>query len=446
MTALALPRRVIVDDADPQIQFSSEWLASDGDEDPNPNGTSGHPFQNTTHVSPWYIDSNLSFQFQGSSPQVFGVANVHAQSHYECFLDGISIPQPPGSDVYTGSEHSLLCDGTQFTEGKEYTLTLNTTGYASGPVVWIDYITYIPSSVPVGSATTLVDRLDPAIVYSPGDWTIANASLSLARSTQASGSRLTFNFTGTSVSWVGYTPQTASNESTNATYSIDGEGPQLFRLDASPFANLSNQVFFTSPNLSSGSHSLTVIYGGDNTKVPLTLNHLVVTNASTSTSSPARSIMSSASSLPSAESLTSNEPSASHTGAIVGGVIGGIAGTAMLCLAAFFLWRYSHQRRTGNSRKFSVRRGGNTASSNAVPSGPAMAEASNRTPRVHPSPVAGSSEPNPFSSLDDPSGSGGPSSTPQQMAKSPTSHPDAKSVWRKMVKCDLVTFWEIMQI
>ncbi|KAF8880157.1 hypothetical protein BD779DRAFT_1473968 [Infundibulicybe gibba] len=406
----ALPRRVIVDDTDPQIQYSiDQWTLQIGETISGPGIVpSGPPFQNTTHLS--NSTSSLSLQFQGSSPQVFGASTANADSFYECFIDGTSIGSTTAIQTFFGN-NELLCDGTSFVEEKEYTLMLNIS-HAGGRLVWFDYVTYIPStSVPLGSATALVDRLDPAIVYSagPGEWGID----SLGSFTQSNGSSVTFNFTGTSVSWVGFTPKIPLRQpSSNAVYSIDRADPVAFRLDGLRFSdNLTNQVFFTSPVLSPGPHSLEVTYQGNSTAPPLTLSYLVVANLNVSTTSA--SPQPPVTSLPATSSANKPRMSA-PIGAIIGGVIGGVA---VLCLAAFLLQRRNRQRKISHKR-FGTDHDGTATPSHlipfdAAPSWPAVAKARNRTAKAHRSLIVDPPGLNPFTFLDRPSGPDNPDATPR---------------------------------
>ncbi|KAF8880153.1 hypothetical protein BD779DRAFT_1099478 [Infundibulicybe gibba] len=417
---MPVARKVIVDDTDPQIQYSSidQWrllilrAPSPSAFDPlQPQGQL--PFQNTTHVSSNQTTSSLSLQFQGSgsSPQVFGT-NSSPGTPYECFIDGTSI----GSTSPTGAFVGLLCDGTPFVEGKEYTLTLNVTQKEGFQGIGFDYITYIPStSVPLGSATVLVDRGDPAIAYGILGWNFDTSGQDdLDSFTQTNDTGLTFNFTGTSVSWVGSIlhlgPANQSISTGSATYSIDEAEPVPFELHTPPVVNyhtnnsttqvalnLTNQVFFTSPTLSPGPHSLKVTYEGNQTAVPLALNHFVVAN-NVSTTSP-----------------SANRPSTSAPiGAIVGGVIGGIA---VLCLAAFLLRRRSRQWKTSRKRS-SIDHDDTTTFPHltpfdAMPSGPAMAEASNRTLKAHRPLMVDPPEFDPYILFDRPSGIDGVDATPR---------------------------------
>lgn len=70
-------------------------------------------------------------------------------------------------------------------------------------------------------------------------------------------------------------------KATTATYSIDGGNPTPFTLDGSGASSpgvLYNQIFFTTGQLSSGSHTLTVVYQGNSDSTPLALYTLVVQN------------------------------------------------------------------------------------------------------------------------------------------------------------------------
>ncbi|KAF8873188.1 hypothetical protein BD779DRAFT_1679331 [Infundibulicybe gibba] len=406
-------RRVIVDDTDPRIQYSSigQWTLS-GDlqaiptNPPNSTIFNGPPFQNTTHFT--NTTSSLSLQFRGSQPQVFGTG-----ANYECFVDDTSIGSEL-DDASIISNNVLLCDGTPLFEAKEYTLTLNVT-HGGGDGFYFDYITYIPStSDPLGSATVLVDKFDSAVVYNFADWSPGSFQNQVGESldqadgvnpgifTRTNGAKLTFNFTGasihyipadvliylvvgTSVSLVGFIlKQIASTQSTsNAIYSVDKAKPVPFSFHASTAANISNQLLFTSPTLNPGPHSLEVIHQGNATTPPLVPDHFVVTNnVSTPPLQVPPAASASASSPPSA-APSANKPNTSvPIGAIVGGIIGGIA---VFCLAAFLLRRRTRHKRFGTDHD-------NTATPHFMPfnttsSGPTAAKAGNRTLKAHQSPM-----------------------------------------------------------
>ncbi|KAF8880046.1 hypothetical protein BD779DRAFT_1676102 [Infundibulicybe gibba] len=405
MAGRALPRRVIVDDTDPQIQYSTsdQWISSAGGANGG-KGVGGPAFWNATRVA--LGTASLSFRFNGSSPQVFGTS---LGAGLECFVDGTSIGStggPLSGNNSQSQDSDLLCDGSTFVEGREHILTLNVSAVPQLETkLWLNYITYIPfASVPPG-ATTLVDRLDPAITYWPvKKWNTPSDLYAYATFTQVNGSYLKFNFNGTSVSWVGYTP--GQEPPTNATYSIDGSEWVPFLLNTPPSGlNMSNQVFFTLPDLSPGPHSLVVMHRGDNTSAPLTLNHFVITSASASSLPPA---MSSA-------VATNHKINVSILEAIVDGTIGGIV---VLCIVAFLLWRRNHRRRFGNREWLDIEKDNgklppHVTPFDAMPSDPTMAETRSCIPKAHFVPIGNSFELSPHNVHDSPSGIAQPGAVPK---------------------------------
>jgi hypothetical protein len=140
------------------------------------------------------------------------------------------------------------------------------------------------------------------------------------------------------------------HNATSATYSIDGGSPVSFNLAGlSPTADTTvyNQFFFSTPELSPGPHTLLVIHGGTSQQTPLTLDYLIVTNTSSSTTDATSGLtLTSTLSFPvestSAAAVSTSESGSSPIGAIVGGVVGGIAVLALVLL--FLLYRRRRKR------------------------------------------------------------------------------------------------------
>ncbi|KAF8875437.1 hypothetical protein BD779DRAFT_212451 [Infundibulicybe gibba] len=324
-------RRVVVDDTNPQIQYSGKWYLDSQNLDNV--GNFGTPFQHTSHGTNTN-SSGLSLQFQGSYPQVFGTNSVKSLTgaldpSWTCLVDGVDIGRT--SRFNFPINNFLLCDGKNVTDGN-HTLTINVT--MSHESFWFDYVTYIPSTtVSLESAIVRVERLDPAIVYDSGWGDLGNFS----NFTFTNGSQLKFDFIGKSVSWIGYIPREFALDPTSARYSIDGGKPESFRLNglSDNSTSVYNQVFFTTPDLTPGHHSLLVTHDGQRNQTPLTLNYLLVANAS----APSLPPVTSSTPTPS----NSSKPSSSvPVGAIIGAVVGGVA---VLCIVAFFIWRRTRQRR-----------------------------------------------------------------------------------------------------
>lgn len=155
---------------------------------------------------------------------------------------------------------------------------------------------------------------------------------------------LEYSSPGTSLSWVGFIPTEFSHNATSASYSIDGGAPLSFKLAGlSPTTTTTvyNQLFFTTPDLPAGPHSIVVTYNGGGGFTPFTTDYLYITNtslpqpSSTSPSTPQNS--------------TGNSPGHSPPiGAIIGGVLGGLA---LIALLLFFIWWWRRrERREGVGR------------------------------------------------------------------------------------------------
>ena len=160
-------------------------------------------------------------------------------------------------------------------------------------------------------------------------------------------------FVGTSISWVGYTQPLSDGTPTSSTYSIDGQTPISFPVPASPDSNTYfNQILFKSGQLSSGQHKLVVTYTGNSTTAPLVLNYFVQEGTASSTSSNSSSNAPTSTSVPSSSSSSSTPNVGTSgssttidrkpTGAIIGGVIGGLVLISLL-LGLFFIRRRNNR-------------------------------------------------------------------------------------------------------
>ena len=148
-------------------------------------------------------------------------------------------------------------------------------------------------------------------------------------------------FLGTLIYWVGYTSQPGIPAS--STYAIDDQTPISFSVPARPDTYF-NQILFKTGELPFEQHKLVVIYNGNNSTVPLALNYFVLQGAPSSKNTPTSS------SIPSG-SLSNPSPSSSitihrkPTGAIIGGVMGGLV-LILLLLILFFVVRRRNNRRS----------------------------------------------------------------------------------------------------
>src|ERR1700733_3093834 len=93
--------------------------------------------------------------------------------------------------------------------------------------------------------------------------------------------------TGINLMWFGRIPSGYPHLPSMATYSVDDGDPVPFRLAGLPGGSnstLYNQLFFSTPQLPPGPHSLLVTHGGNNLQTPLSIDYILVTNSSSSAS------------------------------------------------------------------------------------------------------------------------------------------------------------------
>ena len=153
---------------------------------------------------------------------------------------------------------------------------------------------------------------------------------------------------GVSLSWYGFIPVELPKGSSPATYSIDGQTSINFLLkglSASDTTTVYNQKFFETAQLTAGPHTLKAVFEGNNS-TPLTLDYLIVQNGTVSSTTASVSSLATSSTPGSVVSGTSaTVRSSTPVGAVVGGVIGGLALVVFVIFGFLFLHR-RHKRAT----------------------------------------------------------------------------------------------------
>ncbi|KAG6810757.1 hypothetical protein H0H92_010466 [Tricholoma furcatifolium] len=210
--------------------------------------------------------------------------------------------------------------------------------------------TAMTTSVPVSTVSSLIiDDTNSNIVYG-GSWFASNEPGEYdgtAHATQDDGATATLQFTGTQIAVfgtippfsLGVAPQTSS-------YQIDDDTPVSVTLSPTSYT-LYQQLFFQSPSLQDGKHTLVVtsVSGG----YTFSIDYFAINSTSSSSPSisslPSSSVsaaISSSSTQP--NSQTSSATSSSHAGAIAGGVFAALLFIS-LPIAAFFWYRRRKARR-----------------------------------------------------------------------------------------------------
>lgn len=155
-------------------------------------------------------------------------------------------------------------------------------------------------------------------------------------------------FLGTRVAVFGALVPSSSNSSLNvaSTYSIDNSKTITYRPPANTTVENDNVEFFESSDLSDGQHTLfanVTSCSSDNLYVMTSLAYIPSSKASVSSASLTTSL-----SLPTSSTTAGGATSQSHSstpiGAIVGGVIGGVA---LLIISAIAIWFFCFRQRHG---------------------------------------------------------------------------------------------------
>lgn len=146
---------------------------------------------------------------------------------------------------------------------------------------------------------------------------------------------------GTAVEWYAALPAQFVQMRTpsSATYSIDNGTPVFFKTGSLPSDSPSqfNQLQLKTPELATGTHTLTVQFLGDTSTAPLFLESLIVYNGVTA-GTPSSTSTPSTSSLSPPEDNSKKKP----IGTIIGAAVGG---SVVLIIILLTIWYFLHKAR-----------------------------------------------------------------------------------------------------
>ncbi|KAF5367958.1 hypothetical protein D9758_004354 [Tetrapyrgos nigripes] len=347
----------VVDDTDPRIVYGGEWNQSlsefGGINAVNQASLSGDIYNDTLHITK-ANGTSLTFRFNGTSLLgLYGTwitFDANASSSYpktRCFLDGI--PILGFSTVFQAgraTNHKLLCRADpDFYKGTmspgEHELFVNSTVDTPFSVDYIVYEALPDASVDgevlqFGNGAVQEDR-DPHLSFSAGWGTNSNDS----PSTSTPGSSVSLKFNGTGIQLYG---ELTGNSSNVGTYQLDGQSPQTFQLfspgvtaSSSGLPQWTDQLLFNLSGLSPGEHTMVVAHNGSASAMPLSIQYFLVESLTAEEQ---------AALLPPSDPPQSSQASHTKTGAIAGGVIGGLAALVLLGIAGW-MWK----RRRGVRRQ-----------------------------------------------------------------------------------------------
>lgn len=331
---------MLVDDKDAGISYSGSWFEnSDGFTVGNwgsPWGGSQHGLNGT---------GSFSYTFSGTRIRVLGTSAVQSSSSgtdpsWKCMVGDSDIPT---SNPWTTQINNWpLCESPEFVPG-QHTFTLNTVSQKA--TFWFDQIRYLPlanmNSTLTGAVSVVVEHSDPAVTYTSGSWQDLTTN---AKVTSQAGSVMTIKFTGTKLTWVGWTPIGYPTGTSQGTYSIDDGPATTFEIKGSESdtSNLYNQLLFETPVLSLGKeHTLTVTHNGPS--APLTIDYVIIANGDIILPDGGSS---------SSEGLDASSAAGAKSGSkpplplIIGASVGGVA-FILLCIFGYILFiRWRRRRQT----------------------------------------------------------------------------------------------------
>ncbi|KAH6907441.1 hypothetical protein BKA70DRAFT_1223270 [Coprinopsis sp. MPI-PUGE-AT-0042] len=367
-------RRVILDGNSTALTFTGVWTQeSDSSAYLGTLTTTSDAIEGTAGDS----YHTMVFMFDGTEMTLVGKARGRSSNaisaNIKCTIDFVPTSfDDPG----TGENFACVWKGKKSTgfSGNFHvfslTLPVAIPGVLQDPLesVSVDSVWYLPTpdSTPPTDLQAMVeyDHTDPHIVYTPENWEPLEDDGGNALVATQAGSSATVLFTGTKVVWEGWTPAGYGLERSSATYWIDGSEPVTFDLD--PLASdldptVHGIKLIEVDGLSEEeAHNLTVVYNGPST--PLVLDRLLVqggdfriedqrpTSSSQSPIAPSITTSFGTPARPPRSSLSATKPSIPFdssgsvpTGAIVGGIVGGLA-LVTLALVWFFARRKREKR------------------------------------------------------------------------------------------------------
>ncbi|GJJ15746.1 hypothetical protein Clacol_010024 [Clathrus columnatus] len=317
---------------------AGDWTLTDSSNFQNIGG-SGQPLGSSLHTTT--ADGSFTFSFSGSFISVLGTAATSGdQPNVQCFLDGVSF----ATVTLGGPQNNIHICATTFPDG-QHELAVNVS--TQGEPFYLDNLQYQPSAnVPLNNATILIPSGDPSITLSIG-WSMVDGFPQ--NMTQTTNAFANITFIGDQLGWFGTFLEGEPQTPSPAEYSIDGGQPISFTLQLPPersnSTNTFNIPFFTTDVLQQGLHTVIVRYLGNESTIPLTLNNLLVVNASSSEnpSTPSSSMITT--SLMATPTSQSRITRGNSTGAIVGGAVGGVVGLFLVILIFFLMRRYSIRKK-----------------------------------------------------------------------------------------------------
>ncbi len=235
----------------PAIIYSGPWYS---------NTSAGHSGGSANLAMDTGARATLTFYgsavaWVGYRDEWSGIANVYLDGQFQRTVDTSASPSKFQSILYTQSGLSE----------SSHTLSIEATGTTNsgGSWIWIDAFLVSSQNVPVPAAKTRIEQNVPS-VSSSGSWhsksmsALSGGSAILAMDT---GSRASLSFTGTGISWIGYTDAWSGI----ANVSIDNNSP--IRVDTYSSSDVAQAKAFNIGGLVRGNHTITIEVTGQKNRL-----------------------------------------------------------------------------------------------------------------------------------------------------------------------------------
>ncbi|KDR68551.1 hypothetical protein GALMADRAFT_231209 [Galerina marginata CBS 339.88] len=292
--------QILVDNSDPNIQYSPGWASKTSSLQP---GTNGYPIYGTSQETD--TQAEFSFSYVGTSVTIYGsiIVAVKPSLTFICFVDDVDVG---GNDVigFNAEGANIFCGPFPDLPEGQHEVRLSVKASQNQSFLF-DYLLYTPSSA-LPSANVFLPSDNPNFEYGNG-WELVTSEITpvTGMETESVGSQFTFNFYGVSILWIGrynFTIAASDHVQTLMTYSVDGGSPMEVSLDSSVAQGLNKTNPLTTVPLfetfayTRGQHSLEVIFKGaadasgqHGIPIPLSLAYLVVRNGTaTPSASPSQ--------------------------------------------------------------------------------------------------------------------------------------------------------------
>ncbi|ESK91138.1 hypothetical protein Moror_9541 [Moniliophthora roreri MCA 2997] len=365
------PRRVVVDDTDPRVKYETQSWQLDTAEFFNNMSSLGSVYNNTMHGTS-QNSATFSFTFEGEYASVWGAKDnrnipkngtnddLAKLPRWQCQVDELPIESFQYEAFTDWITNLLLCETSGLSLAVPHTLTVNISiEDPQTQMFWFDKIEYTPGpNVELAGETMKFDSSDTSLQYNngSGSWTTVYFDQTpFANETRTTEAAMSLRFNGTQVSLYAFNEGTNRRAVSSGRYHIDGINDQMFVIPESkpsPFnssvqSDRYNELLFTSPELSPGTHELVVAYTGVRTG-DVQLQALIIDYFYVTASERLANGTGGEGNGSESGSETTPGSRDKPVGGIVGGVIGGVAALTLVGFAVLFLRRRRKQRGEGN--------------------------------------------------------------------------------------------------